>query len=147
MKQNALCLVLTTAVLMIVTTLNAEPTTKASDKRTLTRTQKSEGQNTVSTTLAVSANGWTYVKGEWVHPMGYKFVKGKVIRTTAKRGMAVPIAPGKLALDNPKKLTPGSNSAMTQSAADNARAAAEKAAETRRKNMIPSYAPSVGSHL
>lgn len=147
MTQNVFCLVLTTAVAMIVPALDAEPTAETRDKRISTRTQKSEGQNTVSTTLAVSANGWTYVKGEWVHPMGYKFVKGKIIRTTAKRGMAVPIAPGKLALDNPQKLTPGSSSAMTQSAADNARAAAEKAAETRRKNMIPSYAPSVGSHL
>jgi hypothetical protein len=89
-----------------------------------------------------SANGWTYVKGEWVHPEGYKFVNKKVVRTTARTGKPFPSPPGKLAQENPLQLTPRT----TPSATDN-RTAAEKAAEERRKNLTPRPAPQTGSHL
>ncbi|PZR76305.1 MAG: hypothetical protein DLM73_03070 [Chthoniobacterales bacterium] len=91
--------------------------------------------------LIESANGWTYVNGQWVHPDGYKFVNNKVLRTTAKSGKASPKPPGKLALENPAKLTPRSKST------DDTRTAAEKAAEQRRKNLTPTAAPQTGTHL
>jgi hypothetical protein len=89
-----------------------------------------------------SANGWTYVNGEWVHPGGYKFVNNKVLRTTAKSGKQFPKPPGKLALENPTKLGP-----RTKAAPQDAATAAEKAAEQRRKNLEPRPAPQTGSHL
>ena len=98
--------------------------------------------NAPQETLAQSANGWFYLKGEWVHPEGYKFVNGKVLRTTARTGKAFPTPPGKLALENAQKLT-----AKTNPAADSAKTAAEKAAEERRKNMAPRRASQTGSNL
>jgi hypothetical protein len=102
---------------------------------------KSE-KKTISEKIALSANGWSYVKGEWIHPDGYKYVKGQVLRTTAKAGKAAPEPPGKLAQQNAQKLTPKTNSAP-----DSAKTAAEKAAEIRRKNLTPGAAPQTGSHL
>jgi hypothetical protein len=84
-----------------------------------------------------------YVNGEWIHPDGYKFVNNKIIRTTAKMGKAVPRPPGKLALENPAKLAPSNKSATK----DDAKTAAEKAAETHRKNLEPRPAPQTGTHL
>jgi hypothetical protein len=104
--------------------------------------KKSGGQKTISEKIALSANGWSYVKGEWIHPDGYKYVKGQVLRTTAKAGKAAPEPPGKLAQQNAQKLTPKTNSAP-----DSAKTAAEKAAEIRRKNLTPGAAPQTGSHL
>ena len=123
--------------------LQAAPTPTPSPKRTSTKTEKtSGGQKAVSEEIALSANGWSYVTGEWVHPYGYKYVNGKVLRTTARTGRAFPKPPGKLALENAQKLTP-----KTVPAPDSAKTAAEKAAETRRKNLTPSAAPQTGTHL
>ena len=123
--------------------LQASPTPTPSPKRTSSKSEKkSAGQKTVSEEIALSANGWSYVKGEWIHPDGYKYVKGQVLRTTAKTGKAAPEPPGKLALENAQKLTPKTNPAP-----DDAKTAAEKAAETRRKNLTPTAAPQTGSHL
>lgn len=83
-----------------------------------------------------------YVSGEWVHPDGYKFVNNKVLRTIAKAGKTFPNPPGKLALDNPTKLTPGLKSAPKED-----QTPAEKAAEARRKNLTPAPAPQTGTHL
>jgi hypothetical protein len=91
--------------------------------------------------LIESANGWVYMNGQWVHPDGYKFVNNKVLRTTAKAGKTFPRPPGKLALDNPTKLTPRTKSAVE------AQTPAEKAAEARRKNLTPTAAPQTGTHL
>jgi len=93
-----------------------------------------------------SANGWIYVNGQWLHPDGYKFVSNKIIRTTAKTGRAYPEPPGKLAQQNPAKLAPRTKPAAVPSA-DDSQTAAEKAAETRRKNLTPRPAPRTGSHL
>jgi hypothetical protein len=121
--------------------LQASPT--PSPKRTLSKSEKKNGaQKTVSEEIALSANGWSYVKGEWIHPDGYKYVKGQVLRTTAKTGKAAPEPPGKLARENATKLTPKATPAP-----DSAKTAAEKAAEVRRKNLTPAAAPQTGTHL
>src|SRR5471030_1363329 len=73
--------------------------------------KKSGGQKATFTDIVQSAHGWSYVKGEWVHPDGYKYVKGQVLRTTAKAGKDAPEPPEKLALENPQKLTPKTNPA------------------------------------
>lgn len=117
--------------------LQAAPT--PSPKRNSTKTEKAKAPQE---TLAQSANGWFYLKGEWVHPDGYKFVNGKVLRTTARTGRAFPNPPGKLALDNPQKLT-----RKTDPAADSAKTEAEKKAEITRKNLQPSRAPQTGTHM
>ena len=87
-----------------------------------------------------------YVKGEWVHPDGYKFVNNKVIRTTAKAGKRSPQPPGKLALENPTQLMP-STKASAPPPKNDAKTAADKAAEERRKNMEPRPASQTGTHL
>lgn len=101
--------------------------------------KKSGDQKTISEKIALSANGWSYLKGEWVHPDGYKYVKGQVLRTTAKVGKVAPEPPGKLAQENTKKLAP--------KATPGAQTEADKAAEARRKNLTPAAAPQTGSHL
>ncbi len=123
--------------------LQASPTPTPSPKRTSSKIEKkSGGQKAVSEEIALSANGWSYLKGEWVHPDGYKYVNGKVLRTTARAGRAFPKPPGKLAQENAQKLTP-----KTDPKPDSAKTAAEKAAETRRKNLTPAAAPQTGTHL
>ena len=87
-----------------------------------------------------SANGWTYLNSEWVHPDGYKFVNNKVIRTTAKTGRKFPNPPGSLALKNPTKLAPQSKQNH------DGRSAADKAAE-REKNLYQRPASQTGTHL
>jgi hypothetical protein len=118
--------------------LQAAPTPTPNPKRT---SNKSEKTVRAEETLAQSANGWSYVKGEWVHPEGYKFVNGKILRTTARAGQAFPKPPGKLALENAQKLAPKANQP------DSSKTAAEKAAETKRKNLEPRPAPQTGTHL
>lgn len=135
MKRTLSCLLVLTSFAIA---LQAAPTPTPSPKRTST---KSERISQPQETLAQSANGWVYVKGEWVHPEGYKYVNGKVLRTTARTGRAFPKPPGKLALENAQKLT------KTSPAPESAKTAAEKAAEARRKNLAPRSAPQTGSHL
>jgi hypothetical protein len=123
--------------------LQASPTPAPSPKRSSNTTEKkSAGQKTVSEEIARSANGWFYDNGEWVHPYGYKYVHGKILRTTARAGGVFPKPPGKLALENAQKLT-----SRTVSAPDSSKTAAEKAAETRRKNLEPKPASQTGTHL
>jgi hypothetical protein len=113
------------------------PTPTPSANRAL---NKSPRTRVVQETLAESANGWSYIKGEWVHPDGYKYVNGKIQRTTARAGKQFPKPPGKLALENAQKLSPKSNP-------DTAKTAAETAAETKRRNLQPRPAPQTGTHL
>ncbi len=119
--------------------LQAEPTPKHRSKR---NSSKHESRERFSGNLAESANGWNYVNGEWIHPDGYKYVRGQVLRTTAKAGRAAPEPPGKLAQENARKLAPNATLAP-----DNVKTAAEKAAEERRRNLTPTAAPQTGSHL
>jgi hypothetical protein len=118
--------------------LKAEPPAKP--ERTVSK--KIKYQSPSRAQLIESANGWVYVNGEWIHPDGYKFVNSKVLRTTARTGQPLPKPPGRLALDNPAKLT-----ARPKSAAEEAKAAAEKASEARRKNLTPPPASQTGTHL
>jgi hypothetical protein len=94
-----------------------------------------------STDVVQDAHGWSYVKGEWVHPNGYKFVKGQVLRTTARIGQPAPEPPGKLALENPQKLT-----AVTP-APQKTKTEAETKAEIKAKNMQVRPTSQTGSHL
>jgi hypothetical protein len=123
--------------------LQAAPTPTPNPKRTSNRTEQARvPQETVSQAIAQSANGWSYSNGEWVHPDGYRYVNGKVLRTTARTGRAFPKPPGKLARANAQKLT--SRAAPAQ---ESSKTAAEKAAEIRRKNLTPTAAPQTGTHL
>jgi hypothetical protein len=140
MKRTFLFLLAFTSFAIV---LQASPTPTPSPKRTSHKNEKkSGGETTTSEEIARSANGWSYVKGEWVHPDGYKYVKGQVLRTTAKAGKAAPEPPGKLAQENAKKLTP-----QVTSAPGSTKTTAEKAADARRKNLTPTAAPQTGTHL
>lgn len=140
--QRAVFLFFVAILVLPGTNLIAEPPSKA-DRTTRENDSKKTSERSPSRAqLLQSANGWVYVNGEWVHPNGYKFVNNRVLRTTARRGQVLPKPPGKLALENPTKLTPG-----PRSAADEARAAGEKAAEQRRKNLTPTPASQTGTHL
>jgi hypothetical protein len=137
MKRNFLILLAFTS---FAVALQASPTPTPSPKRASHQT--SAGQKATAQEVARAANGWSYVKGEWIHPDGYKFVNGKVLRTTARPGKPLPKPPGKLALENTQMLP-----AKTDPSLDNSKTAAEKAAEIRQKNLTPTAAPQTGSHL
>jgi hypothetical protein len=136
--QRAVFLFFAAILLLPGHILKAEPPAKPD--RTASKKTIDRGPSRAQ--LLESANGWVYANGEWIHPDGYKFVNNKILRTTAKTAQSVPRPPGKLALENPTKLT-----ARPKSAADEARAAADKAAETRRKNLTPPPASQTGTHL
>ena len=123
--------------------LHPSPAFARSPKRTPSKSEKtSGGQKATSAEIVSSAHGWSYIKGEWIHPDGYKYVKGQVLRTTAKTGKLAPEPPGKLALENAQKLTPQANSASASTKTE-----AEIKAEIRQKNLTPTAAPQTGSHL
>jgi hypothetical protein len=124
--------------------LKADPT--PAPDRTSTRTAKTaRNEKSQARTDAISktaptpssATGWNYVKGEWVHPDGYKYVKGQVVRTGAQTHKSPPKPPSKALLDSVKTRpapSPDPNSA------------AAKAAQKER-NLTPRPAPQTGSHL
>jgi hypothetical protein len=127
MRRTTCSLLIVALIALFGTALKAEPPARAQ--------------------LIESANGWVYLKGQWIHPDGYKFVNKKVQRTTARAGKTFPKPPGKLALENPTKLTPPTKSGEALSVPREAQTDAEKAAETRRKNLTPRPAPQTGTHL
>ena len=140
MKRNLLFLLAFTS---FAVALQASPTPTPSPKRTSNKSEKkNRAETTPSEAITRSANGWTYAAGEWIHPDGYKYVRGQVLRTTAKAGKAAPAPPGKLALENAQKLTP-----KTKPAPESTKTDTEKAAEIRQKNLTPTAAPQTGSHL
>ena len=134
MKRNLLFLVVLTSFTIV---LHPSATSAKSPKRTSTKSAK----NVTSAEVAQDAHGWSYVKGEWVHPNGYKYVKGQVLRTTAKIGQPAPEPPGKLALENPEKL------ASKAPAPQNTKTAAETKEEIKQRNMQVKPASQTGSHL
>lgn len=115
--------------------LPAAPTPTPAPKRSSNKAGPQE-------TVAQSANGWSYVKGEWIHPDGYKYVNRKVLRTTARAGGLYPKPPGKLALDNAQLLAPKTGPAPASALTE-----AERKAEERRKNLAPRPAPQTGTHM
>jgi hypothetical protein len=134
MKRNLFFLL---ALTSFAIALHPSAASAKSPKRTSSKTEKT----VTSTEVAQAAHGWSYVKGEWIHPNGYKYVKGQVLRTTAKIGQPAPEPPGKLALEHPEKLT------LKAPAPQNAKTAAETAADIKRKNLETRPAPQTGSHL
>jgi hypothetical protein len=134
MKRNFLFLVALTsfAVALHPSTVSAKSPKKNSSKSETAVT---------SAQVTQDAHGWSYVKGEWVHPNGYKFVKGQILRTTAKIGQPAPEPPGKIALANPEKLI--SKAPATQ----NTKTASETKEEIKRKNLETRPAPQTGSHM
>ena len=143
MKRKLSYLFLAGIVLAAFASADAAPTTKKKKKRTSAKTQSTQSQTATPAALTASANGWTYLNGEWTHPEGYRYVNGQILRTTAKAGRPAPKPPGTLALENAAKLAPRNDPAL---AAANAKATAEKAAAARRKAQ-PLPAPQTGSHM
>src|SRR5262245_60520777 len=128
--------------------VTAQTTSAQESKQKSSTAAKKEAVRVIpNDALLQSANGWTYVNGEWVHPDGYKLSNGRILRTTARAGKAVPQPPGKLALENPQKLTPGATANLENaSKVATDKAAAGKAAE-RARNLAPRSAPQTGSNL
>jgi hypothetical protein len=128
MTRNILSLIVLTTLAAGVS-LNAEPTPSAE--------RKSSRSAVAKIVPAPLAQGWSYVKGEWIHADGYKYLNGQVIRTGAQTHKRPPKPPSK-ALQNSVKTkptpTPDPNSA------------AAKAAE-RERNLRPRPAPQTGTHL
>jgi hypothetical protein len=147
MQKTGCSLVIAATIALCGTGLKAEPPARNERKSNSGDSRKTTNRDVARGRLIESANGWMYVNGQWVHPDGYKFVNNKVLRTTAKAGKTLPNPPGKLALENPTKLTPLTKSAGARSIPVETQTAAEKAAEARRKNLAPRPAPQTGTHL
>lgn len=144
MKRKLFSFFLACAVLAAFAPADADATTGKKHKRSSAKTHSSQTRSATAAAIASSANGWIYVNREWVHPDGYKFVNGQILRTTAKTGRPAPRPPGKLALDNAQQLASRSNTAPT--AAQAAETAAVKAAAERAKPWTRP-APQTGTNL
>lgn len=147
MRKTACSLLIVATIALSGTGLMAEPPAKSERKSNRNDSTKTTSRDSAHARLIESANGWIYVNGEWVHPDGYKFANNKVLRTTAKAGKTFPKAPGKLALENPARLTPRTKPTGAGSVPREAQTEAEKAAEARRKNLTPTPASQTGTHL
>ena len=134
MTQNVLSLILLTTLTAGVS-LNAEPTPTPGAKRTSSTTSNKVAAKTVP--APSSAEGWSSVKGEWVHVDGYKYVNGQIIRTGAQTHKRPPKPPSK-ALLNSVKIKPTPTPVPSS--------AATKAAE-RERNLRPTPASQTGTHL
>src|ERR1043166_2261324 len=129
MTRNILSLIVLTTLAAAVS-LNAEPTPSAE------RTSRNSVARKIVPTPPLT-EGWSYVKGEWIHSDGYKYVKGQVIRTGTQTHKRPPKPPSKALLDSVKTKpapSPDPNSA------------AAKAAEKER-NLTPRPASQTGTHL
>ena len=135
-------IVLTTLVAAI--SLQAEPTPSAdrtsSKKANKAASQKSQPKTNTDPKIFPAPplrEGWNYVKGEWIHSDGYKYVNNQVVRTGAQTHRRPPKPPTKSLLNSVKMKptpTPDPNSA------------AAKAAE-RERNLRPRPASQTGSNL
>lgn len=122
--------------LLVVTTGFAAATLHA-DPTPSPRPQSGTDAIAKSAPVTPLREGWNYVKGEWVHSEGYKYVNGRVVRTTAPTNKRPPRPPSKALLNAVKTKpspTPDPNSA------------AAKAAEKER-NLRPRPASQTGTHL
>ena len=132
MKRNILSVIVLTTLALGVS-LKADPT--PIPDRASKNTKKVETQKP-SAVLPLAA-GWNYVKGEWVHSDGYKYVKGQVVRFGSQTHKSPPKPPSKALLDSVKtKPTPSPDP----------NSPAAKAAEKER-NLRPRPASQTGSHL
>ena len=140
MTRNIPCLIVL-ATLVAAVSLHAEPTPSAD--RTPSKNAKSQKPPAKtnaaprSVSLPSLVEGWNYVKGEWIHSDGYKYVNGQVIRTGAQTHKRPPKPPAK-ALLNSVTIKPAPTPVPGSAAA--------KAAE-RERNLRPRPAPQTGTNL
>ena len=143
MTRSILSLIALTA-LAAGGSLNAEPTQTA-ERNSSTKANKRASQRPQAKPDTASkiqpatplAEGWNYVKGEWIHSDGYKYLKGQIVRTGAQTHKKPPKPPSQALL----------NSVRTRSApSPDPNSAAAKAAEIER-NKRPRPAPQTGTNL
>lgn len=132
MTRNILSLIVLTALAAGVS-LKAEPT--PIPDRTSTNAKKVETKKPPG--ALPLAEGWNYVKGEWIHSDGYKYVKGQVISVGAHTKKTPPKPPSKALLESVK---------IRPAPSPDPNSAAAKAAEKER-NMRQRPAPQTGTHL
>jgi hypothetical protein len=140
MRRNILRLIVPTTLIAAVPLL-AEPTPSADRTPSKNANSKKAPAKIDAVPKSVPAaplvEGWNYVKGEWIHSDGYKYVNGKVTPTGTQTYKRPPKPPSKALLNSVKIKTtptpaPGS--------------AAEKAAEKER-NLRPIPASQTGTRL
>jgi hypothetical protein len=147
MKRSLTLIAVITGVAGFGINVPADPPSNSS-KQSANKTAKISTTATRTSHDAVqSANGWTNIKGEWVHPDGYKFVNGKILRTTARPGRTVPTPPGKLALAHPDQVTPEAVAASEVATKSTAEKTASDKASERARNLAPRPAPQTGSNI
>ena len=139
MTRNVLCLMVLTTLAAAVS-LQAEPTPSAD--RTSKKVERQKPQAKINAApknvpAPPLMEGWNYVKGEWIHSDGYKYVNGRVIRTGAQIHKRPPKPPSRSLL-NSVKIKPAPTPALDSAAA--------KAAEIER-NKRPRPAPQTGTNL
>ena len=141
MIRNILSLLVLTSLAAAVS-LKAEPRSSAA-RTSSKRASKVESQKPKTKTNAAPKiapappliEGWNYVKGEWTHSDGYKYVNGQVVRTGEQTHKRPPKPPTKSLLNSVKsKPKPDPNSP------------AAKAVEKER-NLSPRPASQTGTHL
>ena len=133
MTRNILLLILL-ATLATPASLSAEPTPSPNRSSRKNEKKADAGPKTVA---SPSGEGWKYVKGEWIHPDGYKYVNGQMYRIGAQTHKNPPRPPSRALLDSVKARptpTPDRNSP------------AAKAAEKER-NLQQRPASQTGTHL
>lgn len=133
MTRNIPCLIVLTTFAAAVS-LHAEPTPGKNASQKPQPKTSAAPKNVPAPRLV---EGWNYVKGEWIHSDGYKYVNGRVVRAGAQTHKSPPKPPSKPLLDSVKikpTPTPDPNSA------------AAKAAE-RERNLRPRPASQTGTHL
>jgi hypothetical protein len=139
MTRNFLSLIVL-AILAAAVSLNAEPTPSADRTSNNVESQKPQAKTKGAPKIVSApplAEGWSYVKGEWIHSDGYKYVKGQVIRAGTQTHKSPPKPPSKALLNSVKTKPSPSPDPNT---------AAAKAAEKER-NLTPRPAPQTGTHL
>jgi len=134
MTRNILSLIVLTTLAAAVS-LHAEPTPSA-DSASSKNANKTNAASKIVPSPPL-AEGWNYVKGEWIHSDGYKYVNGQVIRTGVQTHKRPPKPPSKSLL-NSVKIKPTPTPAPGSAAA--------KAAEKER-NLRTRPAPQTGTHL
>ena len=114
--------------------LSAEPAPSSKKQRS----QKTTKETVAATTPVQPLAAWSLVNGVWVHPHGYKFVRGKVVRLGIQTHKAAPKPPTQAEMDavSKKKKAP----------ATPAEIAAAKAAE-RERNLRPLPSRQTGTNL
>src|SRR5437763_16452495 len=83
MTRNILSRIVLVTIAAAVS-LNADPTPSADRTSNKVESQKPPAKTKVVPKIVPtppSAEGWSYVKGEWIHVDGYRYERGQVIRT------------------------------------------------------------------